>query len=180
MKCPWVYGANENLIKYHDEVWCKEIHDEQELFKRLCLLTFQCGLKWEMILDKQSILEEQFENFVPEKLVTLNLEQDFVINNPRKINAVIHNAQTLLKLHATGHSLDELVWKNTNYRTINNEWTKVEQIPCESALSKVVAKKFRQANFCFVGPKSMYSYLQMVGVINDHLVTCENKFVDKL
>lgn len=182
MKCPWTYNAKKNMQEFHDKVWCKPIHEEKEMFRRLCLLTFQCGLKWQVILDKEKILNTIFFDFDAQILANFDQNDPYFqkkipgsINNQRKIKAVLDNAKNLIRLHQNGYTLEKIVWECTNNRIINNQWTNEFQIPTESELSRFLAKKMKQAGFCFVGPKSMYAYLQMVGVINDHLVGCENK-----
>lgn len=182
MKCPWVYGAKQNLVKYHDKIWCKEIHDENEMFRRLCLLIFQCGLKWQMILDKQEVLERIFYHFNPEKIASIAICDTYFteyvtgsINNRKKIRAIIHNAETLIKLHEQGIYLKDLVWDCSNHRVIDHHWQHAEEIPNQTELSKQLTKKLRMAGFHFIGPKNMYVYLQMVGVLNDHLIYCESR-----
>lgn len=177
MKCPWTYGAKDNIVKYHDEVWCKEVHDEQIMFHNLCLVILQCGLRWQLILDKQASLENAFAGFNYLELAKLDNTQDLnsPINNPRKIQAILDNAQNLMRLHASGITLENLVWSCNNFRVMQHSWTNVEQIPSENELSRQVAKKLRLAGFKFIGPKSAYAYLQLIGMINDHLVTCEKR-----
>lgn len=180
MRCQWVYGTSEKMIDFHDQEWGKLLHDEQKLFEILCLMIFQSGLKWQMILERRSVLKNLFCDFKIEQMKNFNnhdinemFKVEKMIANRRKTQAVIHNARVLDELHSKGITLKDLVWGITDNQVIDNRWTKPEQIPYQNELSIKLASKMKEAGFVWIGARNMYAYLQTIGVINDHLMGCE-------
>lgn len=180
MRCQWAYHASANMIAFHDTEWGKPQHNEGALFEMLSLMTFQAGMSWQLVLNRRPVLNKVFDNFDFNKIALFTeyhidciLQVNLMIANRRKIRAVIHNAQVLVKLHQNEISLEQIVWKTTDNRVIDSQWQKPEQIPNERIIARKFAQKMKQYGFVFVGPKNMHAYLQTVGVINDHLIDCE-------
>jgi DNA-3-methyladenine glycosylase I len=174
-RCPWG-EADEYSRAYHDTRWCKPCHDERELFKMLILEGFQAGLSWAIILKKEAAIINAFDNFDPEiiarydeKKVEELLQIPEIIRNRLKIEAAITNAKAAIKLG----SLDEYFWGFTDFRVIDNHLKKQEDMPANSPLSEKISADLKKRGFKFVGSTIIYSYLQAIGVINDHLECCD-------
>ena len=168
------------MIDFHDHEWGKPQHDDQRLFELLSLMTFQAGLQWQLILNRRSVLKRVFNDFdVPsvaamtEREIEEMVQVEQMIANRRKIRAVIHNARVLNQLHEKGILLDQIVWGLTENQVVDHRWQCAEQIPSQNSLSVQLARQMKNYGFTFVGSKNMYAYLETVGVINDHLVSCE-------
>lgn len=168
------------MIDFHDHEWGKPQHDDQRLFELLSLMTFQAGLQWQLILDRRSVLKRVFNDFdvpsvasITEAEIEKIVQVEGMIANRRKIRAVIHNARVLNQLHEKKILLDQIVWGLTENQVVDHRWQCAEQIPSQNSLSVQLAHQMKNYGFTFVGPKNMYAYLETVGVINDHLISCE-------
>ena len=168
------------MIDFHDHEWGKPQHDEQRLFELLSLMTFQAGLQWQLILDRRSVLKRVFNDFdVPsvaamtEREIEEMVQVEQMIANRRKIRAVIQNARVLDQLHEKGILLNQIIWGLTENQVVDHRWQCAEQIPSQNSLSVQLAHQMKNYGFTFIGPKNMYAYLETVGVINDHLISCE-------
>ncbi|WP_282709117.1 DNA-3-methyladenine glycosylase I [Ligilactobacillus sp. Marseille-Q7487] len=182
MQCAWIYDTTPEMKAYHDDEWGKEKHDDCQLFEFLALEILQAGLSWQIVLAKRPALRTAFANFDVQKVAQMDemqiqelLNNPNIIRNRRKIEAIINNAKLVVKLKRQGHSLDELVWNYVDYQPLNNHWKYPEEIPNQTKLSSQIAKDFKKLGFSFLGPTIVYSFLQAVGVVNDHLEGCSCK-----
>lgn len=177
IRCPW---AAEPLSQhYHDTEWGVPCHDELHLFKMLILEGKQAGLSWYGILKKMDTLCEAFDNFNPQKLVAYDeskveqlLQNPGIIRNRLKVNAAITNAKAYFKLCEQYGSLDSYLWAFTGGQPVVGNWETMEQIPKTTPLSDEISHDLKRLGFKFVGSTIIYSYLQAVGIVNDHLITC--------
>lgn len=179
MRCPWAEQSELDKM-YHDTIWGKENHDERQLFRMLMLEGLQAGLSWSIILKKEKDLDIAFDNFDPhilmhydEKKIEELLQNPKIIRHRGKINAIINNAKAYFKLCEEFESLDYYIWSYVNFKQIKNHWTYMEEVPANTALSDTISKDLKKRGFKFVGSTIIYSYLQAIGVINDHLTACE-------
>ena len=181
-RCDWVSkgSISKKLLIYHDTKWCKPIHNDQELFAMLNLELFQAGLNWATILNKEENFRQAFDHFNPEiiakyddKKIEELMNNEGIIRNNKKINAVITNAKAFLKLKKEFGSFDKYIWGFTNGKIIDNHLKSINNIQSNSPLSKEISKDLKKRGFNFVGPTIIYSYLQAVGIINDHIENCE-------
>lgn len=184
-RCDW---ANHNPLeqKYHDEVWGIPVHDDLKLFKMLILEGKQAGLSWLTILKKMDTLCEAFDDFNPhivkdydDKKIEELLQNDGIIKNRLKVNAVIHNAKIYFEIIDKYHSLDEFLWRYVDYKPIVNHWTDMKQVPASTPISDQISKDLKKLGFKFVGTTIIYAFMQAVGMVNDHLVTCDFHQVKK-
>ncbi len=183
-KCGWVFRADGNMLAYHDNEWGKEAHDERFLFEMLSLEIMQAGLSWRTVINKRSAFKRDFCNFEVAKIADFSrsdidglIQDPHIIRNKRKIGAVIHNARLVKQLEKTGQSLNAFMWGYVSWQPIINHWHHEEEVPAQTALSREISHDLKQMNFKFVGPTIIYSYMQAIGVVNDHLECCENKYV---
>lgn len=181
-RCAWP-GMNDLLYqKYHDEEWGKLNLDEHYLYEMLVLESFQSGLSWLTVLRKRANFQKAFANFDINKVAKFN-KQDYerllhdkgIIRNQLKIRAAINNAQVLVKMHQKGETLAGLLQKYIPKVIVNHPQT-MEEIPAKTALSEQISKAMKKKGFKFVGPTTIYSYLEAVGLINDHIEDCAFKY----
>ena len=171
-RCRW--GDSDDRYRlYHDTEWGRPVLDEQGLYERLCLELLQSGLSWALILRKRDGLREAFAGFHPEAVVGLDvkrlLKDERVIRNRAKLDAIVKNAHATVAMREET-PLPELVWsfRRRNRRAARNYGEMVSFSP----ESKELAKELKRRGFAFVGPTTVYSTLQAVGVVNDHLAGC--------
>jgi DNA-3-methyladenine glycosylase I len=176
-RCSWAQ-SNPFSMEYHDKRWCKPCHDERELFKMLILEGFQAGLSWATILKKEEAFIAAFDGFdseiiaqYDEKKIASLMENPLIIRNRLKIQSTVTNAAASLKLG----SLDSFFWSFTDGKIIDNNLKEVDIPPAYSPLSDMVSKELKSRGFKFVGSTIIYSYLQAIGIINDHIDTCAFK-----
>lgn len=178
-RCNWVPNNDPLYINYHDSEWGLPSHDDQYLFEMICLEGMQAGLSWRVILTKREALRKAFYNYNPEICADLTdaylnkqLHNAEIVRNKPKIFVVRKNARAFLKLQQQFGSFDKYLWNFTNGQQIcNNPKTNVDT-PSQSQLSIEFAQDLKKRGFSFVGPVTMYAYLQAVGVINDHTQDC--------
>lgn len=180
-RCEWCL-KDQDYIDYHDNVWGKPQHDEVKLFEFLNLEGAQAGLSWYTVLKKIDDYKKAFANWDIEKIARFSdkkiaklLENPGIIRNKLKVNAVVTNAQNYLKMKDAGLVLNDYLWDFVDGKPINNKWTKMSQVPAETPLSKTISKDLKKRGFKFVGPTIVYAYMQAIGIVDDHLVSCISK-----
>lgn len=176
-RCSW--AKNDLAIAYHDAEWGRPVHDERTLFEFLVLEGAQAGLSWDTILRKRERYREVFAGFEPARVArfsTSKVERLMldagIVRNRRKILSAVRNAKAFLAVQRELGSFDAYIWSFTGGRSMVNGPHDAGCIPARTALSDVVAKDLRARNFSFVGSTIAYSYLQAVGIVNDHLASC--------
>ncbi|MFT8323797.1 DNA-3-methyladenine glycosylase I [Oenococcus sicerae] len=165
------------MIAYHDEEWGRPSHNDRDLFELLSLETYQAGLSWEIVLKKRDAFRHAFFNFDIAKVAAMQsieplLLDSSIIRNRLKLAATVNNARAIVKIQQTYASFDNYVWHFVDGQTIDHHIENMAEIPAQNQLSQIVAKRMKQDGFKFTGPVTIYSYLQAVGVINDHEVGC--------
>jgi DNA-3-methyladenine glycosylase I len=171
-RCRWG-DSDDRYRDYHDTEWGRPVLDEQGLYERLCLELLQTGLSWALILRKRDGLRDAFAGFDPEAVVGLDvkrlLKDERVIRNRAKLEAIVQNATATLAMR-DDMPLPELIW---SFRRRNRRAPRgYAEMISFSAESKELAKELKRRGFAFVGPTTVYSTLQAVGVVNDHLAGC--------
>ena len=139
----------------------------------------QSGLSWQMILRKRKSFRNAFDNFDPKK-ITLYSKKDInrlladkgIIRNRRKIESAINNAERFLEIKDEFGKFDSYLWSLVNYKTKTNRFRKWEDIPAVSEESEIMSKDMKNRGFTFVGPTVCYAFMQTVGMVNDHVVSC--------
>ncbi len=178
IRCGWAtHGELERA--YHDEEWGIPSHDDLHLFKMLILEGQQAGLSWSTILAKWDGLCEAYADFNPHELAGFGpREVEAMVKNPGiirhrlKIEAAIHNANVYFDIVKAYGSLDAFLWRYVDHRPIVNAWTKLEQLPAHTPLSDTISRDLKKLGFKFVGSTTLYAFMQAVGMVNDHLVSC--------
>ncbi len=178
-KCNWMTTDLER--KYHETEWCIEKHDDKILFEFLILEMMQAGLSWAIILNKREGMREAFSNFDIEKISKYEqadkdilLENKGIIRNRLKINALVSNAQRFIEIQKEYGTFDRYIWGFVDNKPINNRWQKTADMPATSDISDAISIDLKKRGFKFVGSTICYSYMQAIGMVNDHLVSCEH------
>ncbi|QBP18761.1 DNA-3-methyladenine glycosylase I [Acetilactobacillus jinshanensis] len=177
-RCSWA-NRDPLLQQYHDQEWGVPEYNEQQLFALLSLEIFQAGLQWKLILQKRDAIYQAFDNFDYSKVARYSgadlkrlLNNKKIIRNRLKIKAIISNAKRLVKLHHAGITLRHLTWSPVNNTPLDHLIVNNNEPLDYSKFIEPFLIKFRYYQFKRIGPKTLYSYLQAVGVVNDHLTKC--------
>jgi len=178
-RCWWAAG-DPIYEAYHDDEWGRPVRDEQRLFEKLCLEGFQAGLAWITILRKRPRFREVFAGFAPERVAALGpddvdrlLADPGIIRHRGKIEATISNARATLALHVTGTTLTELAWSHAP--SARPAPRRREDIPAQTAESRALSRELKRLGFRFVGPTTVYAFMQAMGLVNDHLAGCAHR-----
>jgi len=174
MRCHWV-TENPVYVDYHDNEWGKPSHDERYLFEMLVLESFQSGLSWEIILNKRAGFREAFDNFDVKKVAKYDINKikelvsdHRIVRSRKKIEAAINNANKFLEIEKYFGSFDKFIWSFTDGESVKGDGNTIS-----NDLSDEVSNNLKLWGMKFVGSTVCYSYLQAIGIINDHEVECE-------
>ncbi len=178
-RCTWC-GDDPVYVAYHDDEWGVPEHDDRALYEKLCLDGFQAGLSWIIVLKKRDNFRDAFSNFQPEivarfgkREVNRLLKNEGIIRSQTKVNGAIANAKAWIEIMEHGsETFNDFLWKHTDYKTIQNRWKKDSQIPAATPISKAMAVDLKKHGFKFVGPTICYAFMQAIGMVNDHVVSC--------
>ncbi|MBP7586670.1 MAG: DNA-3-methyladenine glycosylase I [Thermoanaerobaculia bacterium] len=178
IRCSWA-GSDPLYRAYHDTEWGVPSRDERHLFEMLNLEGAQAGLSWITILKKRENYRRAFDGFDPEKVaryddakVALLLADAGIVRNRLKVAATIGNARAYLALRASGRTLADVIWAPFDGKPRQNRIPSMGKVPAKTAESDRLSKELAKLGFKFVGSTIVYAYLQAVGCVNDHLVTC--------
>jgi DNA-3-methyladenine glycosylase I len=170
------------LTKYHDHEWGKLNLNENYLYEMMVLESFQSGLSWQLVLDKRENFRQAFAGFNVERVAKFTsnqrkqlLKNRGIIRNQRKIDAAINNACVMTKMHREGHQLCTVLTTLIPQPIVNHP-QQFTDIPTQNRLSRNLAKEFKEIGFQFMGPVTTYSFLEAVGLINDHIEDCPFKY----
>jgi DNA-3-methyladenine glycosylase I len=177
-RCEWATGDPLNL-EYHDREWGVPLHDDRALFELLCLEGAQAGLSWTTILHKREGYRRAFAGFDPARLATLG-ERDVerllgdpgIVRNRAKVRSVIANAGAYLRLTNEIGPFSDHLWSYVDGRPVQNRWEAMGTIPAKTDVSRALSRDLKRRGFSFVGPTIMYAFMQSVGMVNDHVVSC--------
>lgn len=177
-RCPWAGIADPLYARYHDEEWGVPKTDDTQMFEKLVLEGFQAGLSWLTILKKRENFRTAFHGFDAARIVRYGardvarlMADTGIVRNKLKIEATIDNARALLKLQErTG--LAAFLWGLVDDRPSINSHRSAKTVPAATPVSKAISKALLAEGFRFVGPTTVYAFMQAVGMVNDHLTGC--------
>ena len=176
-RCSWCTGSDE-YISYHDNEWGRPVVDDVRLFEKICLEGFQSGLAWITVLRKRESFREAFAGFDPVKVARFTdarvdklLGNAGIIRHRGKIESTINNARRLNEMHKAGESLADLVWRHAD-RKLQPAPQVGEPLPASTAASTALSQDLKRRGWSFVGPTTMYAFMQSMGVVNDHFDGC--------
>lgn len=178
-RCAWVPENNENYKKYHDEEWGVPVYDDTKLFEMLILEGAQAGLSWEIVLKKREGYRKAFKNFEVKSVATMSddeleilMQNQEIIRNRLKIYSTRKNAIAFITIQKEFGSFSNYIWNYVENKPIINGWDNIAKIPAKTNLSDKISKDLKKRGMSFVGSTIIYSFLQAVGVINDHTRDC--------
>lgn len=176
--CHW---ANRSPAEreYHDTEWGTPLHEDRKIFEFLILEGMQAGLSWTTIMNKRDSMREAFDGFDYNVIAHYDAQKEAelmvapgIIHNKLKIKALAKNARAFKDVQTEFGSFDAYIWKFTSGKTVTGNWVTEEEIPAESGLSKLISLDMKKRGFTFVGPTIIYSFLQAIGILNDHVISC--------
>jgi DNA-3-methyladenine glycosylase I len=174
------FGGNDPLyIKYHDTEWGVPNHNDRHLFELLVLEGAQAGLSWSTVLNKRENYRKAFDGFNAEKMARYNARRvrelmgnAGIIRNRLKIDSAIQNAKAFLKVREEFRTFDAYIWRFVGGAPKQNRWRTFKDIPARTAESDAMSKDLKKRGFNFVGSTICYAFMQAVGMVNDHPLTC--------
>ncbi|MCL5247246.1 DNA-3-methyladenine glycosylase I [Cellulophaga sp. 20_2_10] len=177
-RCGWCVG-DDLYEAYHDKEWGSPVKDDAVLFEFLILETFQAGLSWITILRKRENFVKAFDNFDYKKIVNykqdkidLLLQDAGIIRNKLKVNSAISNAAAFIKVQEEFGSFSKYIWGFVNNKPLKNTLTNYKEGPANTPLSDLISKDLKKRGFKFVGSTVVYAFMQAVGMVNDHEISC--------
>jgi len=177
VRCGW--ARSELSIEYHDKEWGVPAHDDRTLFEFLVLEGAQAGLSWETILKKRANYRAALDNFNLARIANYDgrrlnslLQNPGIIRNRLKLASTVQNAKGFLKVQKEFGSFDEYVWQFVGGKPRQNDWRSLKQIPTSTPQSDVMSRDLKKRGFNFVGSTICYAFMQAVGMVNDHLLSC--------
>ena len=177
-RCEWC-GDDPLYVKYHDEEWGVPVHDDRTLFEFLVLEGAQAGLSWITILRKREGYRKAYDDFDVQKVASYDeskieelLINPDIVRNKLKVRSSVNNAKLFMEIQKEFGSFDSYIWSFTDGKQIINSWEEISQMPVTSELSDNVSRDLKKRGFKFSGSTIISSYLQAVGIINDHTIWC--------
>lgn len=178
-RCAWAPTENQLYIDYHDTEWGVPLFEDQLLFEFLTLESFQSGLSWLTILKKRDNFRKAFSDFDPIKVSNFNqkdidrlMEDEGIVRNLKKIESTINNAQRFLEVQAEYGSFSDYIWSFVDHNPVDNQVKSVDQVPAKTELATKISKELKKKGFKFLGPTTVYAFMQATGMVNDHEVRC--------
>jgi DNA-3-methyladenine glycosylase I len=178
IRCKWS-TQDPLMLAYHDEEWGVPLHEDNRLFEMLILESMQSGLSWITILRKRKAFQVAFRQFDPVKVAKFGskeieklLVNSNIIRNRAKLEAAVANARATLRAQEKYGSLDAFLWRAVDGKPLDNRWADYHGVPAKTLESERLAKECKVHGFRFIGPTVAYSFMQAVGMVNDHEVTC--------
>jgi DNA-3-methyladenine glycosylase I len=177
-RCAWP-GQDPLYLAYHDEEWGVPLHEDNRLFEMLVLESMQSGLSWITILRKRKAFQVAFRQFEPEKVAKFGpkeieklLANPGIIRNRAKLEAAVANARATLAVQEKYGSLDAFLWQVVDGKPLDHRLTNHHDVLAKTLESEILAKECKGHGFRFIGPTVAYAFMQAVGMVNDHEVTC--------
>ena len=177
LRCWWA-GSDQLYVDYHDTEWGRPVHDDVALFEKLCLEGFQAGLSWITVLRKREAFREVFHGFDPQLVAAMDeahverlLGDARIIRHRGKIEATINNARAHLATVADTGSLDALVWSYREQQPTPRP-TSTDEVRATSEASTALSRDLKRRGWRFVGPTTVYAFLQSMGIVDDHIAGC--------
>ena len=178
IRCEWL-TEDEMYLEYHDIEWGVPVYDDRALFEMLILEGSQAGLSWLTILKRRHTYKKAYDNFDPEKMAKWTdkkiqklLKDPGIIRNKLKVAAAKKNAQVYMQVIKEHGSFKEFIWSFVDGKPITNCWKTISEIPATTKESDAMSKALKKKGFNFVGSTICYAFMQAVGMVNDHIITC--------
>jgi DNA-3-methyladenine glycosylase I len=176
-RCPWP-KLDPLYVRYHDEEWGVPEYNDRALYEKLILDGFQAGLSWITILRKRENFRRAFDDFDPAKIARYTprkveklMQDEGIVRNRMKIEGTLLSARAYLDVMEK-EGFSRLLWDFVGGRPKVNQFRSTSQVPAETAVSRQISKELARRGFKFCGPTIVYAFMQAVGMVNDHVVSC--------
>jgi DNA-3-methyladenine glycosylase I len=177
-RCAWS-GTDPLYCAYHDEEWGVPVHEDRRLFELLILEGAQAGLAWITILRKREAYRMAYEGFDPRRVAAYDegklqalLRDPGIVRNRLKIKASVGNARAFLAIQEEFGSFDQYLWPFMGGQPRINHWETLAEVPAVTAEAEHLSADLKKRGFRFAGPTIVYAFMQSVGMVDDHLLTC--------
>ena len=177
--CRGMYLGDPILEEYHDHQWCKVFHDDRFQFEMISLEGASVGLSWSLIMHKRSRYKELFHNFDIDACAAMTDEEleralldPGIIRNRNKVLSIRQNARAVQAIQREFGSLDAYIWSFSRGKVFDGKWKRIADIPTVSDISIAMSRDMKKRGICFMGKVITYSYMQSIGMVNDHLADC--------
>lgn len=179
-RCDWITPNSDPLyMSFHDEEWGVPVHDDRKLFELLVFSQALAELSWLAILHMRDIFRKLFDQFDPssiaqfteKKLLSLKVNGNLLLSEP-KLRAIVENAKQMLKIQQEFGSFGNYCWRFVNQKPLRNGFRYGRQVPAKTPKAELISKDLMQRGFRCVGPTVVYSFMQVAGIANDHLISC--------
>ena len=177
-RCEWA-GTEPLMVAYHDDEWGVPTHDDAALFELLTLEGAQAGLSWRTILNKRDGYRRAFANFTPARVAAFTardvdalLDDASIVRHRGKIESTVNNAQRIVEVQDELGSLDAYVWSFVEGTPMVGNWKHVADLPASTPVSTALSRDLKRRGFRFVGPTTVYAFMQAAGLVDDHVETC--------
>jgi DNA-3-methyladenine glycosylase I len=178
-RCGWCRPDSELYLHYHDSEWGVPLTGDRAIFEMLILEGMQAGLSWLTVLQKRESFREAFDNFDPATVAAYDdikidelLSNPAIIRNRLKIEAAPKNGRVVLQLQKEYGSFTRYVWQFLDFRPICNSFSALGDVPAKTDLSVAISKDLKKRGMNFVGPTIIYAFMQAIGMVNDHEISC--------
>lgn len=178
-RCAWVNSPDPIYAAYHDTEWGVPEYDARALWEKLMLDGFQAGLAWITILRKRETMRAAFHGFDPDRIAAYTeadrdrlMADPGIIRSRAKIEAAIGNARAYIAMRDRGEDFSDYLWGFVDGQPIQNRYATLKDVPTKTPLSEAISKDLKRRGFKFVGPVIVYAFMEAVGMVNDHEVTC--------
>lgn len=179
-RCPWANPKNPLYVEYHDKEWGRPVFDGLHLFEMLCLEGAQAGLSWETILNKRENYRKAFDGFDPKKMARYTeakkaklMQNAGIVRNRLKIHAFVENAKSYLAMEKAGENFSDFLWSFVDHKPVLNKHKSMKNVPAVTTQAEAMSKALKKKGFRFVGPTICYAFMQAVGMVNDHIASCD-------
>lgn len=179
VRCFGGQPGKEFYAQYHDDEWGVPVHDDRHLFEMLILEGAQAGLSWETILKRREGYRKAFYDFDPNKVASMSdeeldalLKNEQIIRNRLKVYGARQNARVFLEIQREFGSFDSYLWAFVDGKPIVNRWRTFQEVPAKTRESDALSKDLKKRGMTFVGSTIIYAFMQAVGLVNDHLMSC--------
>lgn len=177
-RCDWC-ATDPLYVAYHDEEWGVPVRDERRLFEFLLLEGAQAGLNWITILRKREGYREAFDGFDPVRIARYRearqvklLQNPGIVRNRLKVGAAVTNARAWCELSKQPGGGAAFLWQFVDDKPVQNRWRRLADVPATTSVSDMMSKELKKRGFQFVGSTICYAFMQAVGMVNDHLISC--------
>jgi len=177
-RCPWAELSSEYRL-YHDKEWGVPVHDDRVLFEFLVLEGAQAGLSWRTILGKRENYRLSLAGFEPQAVAAFDsarietlMQNPGIVRNRRKLVSAVSNARLFLEVQEEFGGFDRYLWRFVDGEPVRHAFKEMSEVPAFTPEAEALSRDLKRRGFSFVGPTICYAFMQAVGMVNDHLVSC--------